>query len=167
MNNKFVYDLEGDAELSGSCLSIVSEEERLVCVPASERILLISHCLRNSNKCEASSGINGLECKACDPLCQVNILNKAAVQAGYGGVCIAPGGSMAVRFIKEKKPLGIVAVACYRELEEGIEAVKQISIHENMASPAIVVAPLKKEGCVDTEVDVDMAIKKISIGCSL
>ena len=165
MNDKTVYETGLENNFSGSCKGVYSEEERLFYIPPAERVLLLSHCLRISSKCKASSGMNGLECKGCDQGCQVNILNKTALQAGYGGVCIAPGGSLAVGFIKEKNPRGIVAVACSREIEEGIEAVRRISIDKNIEAPVIVAAPLKKEGCIDTEVDLKMAIKKIFIGC--
>ena len=73
---------------------------------------------------------------------------------------------MALRFIKENNPLGIVAVACDRELSEGVEGVKEMAKNEQ-AIPAIVIVPLTSDGCVDTEVDEGMAISAINSGCSL
>jgi hypothetical protein len=65
---------------------------------------------------------------------------------------------MALRYVKEHSPKGIVAVACPKELDEGVKGVKDML---GVDSPPIVLVPLTKEGCVDTEVDVDQAIRAI------
>lgn len=66
---------------------------------------------------------------------------------------------MTIRFIIENQPKGIVAIACRKELEEGIEAINEITkknkLNGNM--PAIAVVPLIKDGCVDTIVDLEEA----------
>ncbi len=143
----------------------ITDEERLPFVPPSQRILLISHCLRVSDRCKAKAGPRGLDCIECTPTCQVNILRKTALDYGYKSVCIAPGGSMALKFIKETRPLGIVAVACQKELEEGMESVKQLIEGNERHAPPIVLVPLTRDGCVDTQVDVEAAIGKIVLGC--
>jgi len=81
-------------------------------------------------------------------------------------VCIAPGGRLAERYVKEKSPKGIVAVACQKELEEGIHGVRELSGGDEL-TPPIVIIPLVKDGCVDTEVDEEQALKVITVGCSL
>ena len=68
-----------------------------------QRVLLISHCLRSSEKCTARMTKTGLGCKDdCPNRCTVGRLRIMAEKQGYRGVCIAPGGSMAIKFIKEE-----------------------------------------------------------------
>jgi hypothetical protein len=81
-------------------------------------------------------------------------------------VCIAPGGRLAVNYVKEKKPQAIVAIACQKELEEGVHGVQELS-QSSDPMPVILVIPLAKDGCVDTEVDEEQALRMISLGCSL
>ncbi|HPC39912.1 MAG TPA: DUF116 domain-containing protein [Spirochaetota bacterium] len=140
-------------------------EERLSHVDPSRRILLISHCLRSSAVCKASIETWGIDCVECNPRCQVNLLRRKALDLGYQGVCVAPGGSMALKYVKEQRPAGIVAVACMKELEEGIDNVARLA-GSGIEAPPIVVVPLTKDGCVNTEVNVQMAYDKISIGCA-
>jgi hypothetical protein len=71
-----------------------------------------------------------------------------------------------VQFVKDNSPRGIVAVACHKELEEGIHGVRELSDVDGSELP-IVVVPLTKDGCVDTEVDLEQALEMIALGCSL
>lgn len=131
-------------------------EERLRSVEPGERILLISHCLRSSEKCTAGMSKKGLQCRDdCKSRCSVGRLRLLAEKCGYKGVCIAPGGSMALKFIKENNPEGIVAIACMKELEEGVCAVKEfVETKKGRGYPPVIVSvPLLRDGCVDTEVD--------------
>ena len=146
---------------------ILTDEERLSRVAPSDRILLMSHCLRCCGSCKAKIGVWGIDCVDCNPDCQVNRLRKTALGLGYKGVCIAPGGSMALKYVREYAPRGIVAVACQRELEEGIDSVRKLASSGSDAIPPIVIVPLSKDGCVDTEVNVGEAIASISLGCGV
>jgi hypothetical protein len=140
--------------------------ERLSVVDSTERILLLSHCLRPSQTCPGKFDRKGLICpESCEEDCVIARLRQAAISLGYKGVCIAAGGSMALRFVKEYRPRGIVAVACARELEEGVEGVRGM-VEDEGEIPAIVVVPLLKDGCVDTVVDEDQAREALSIGCT-
>lgn len=94
----------------------------------------------------------------------VGRLRRAALAAGYRGVCVASGGSMALKFVAEQNPRGIVAVACNKELAEGIEGVLGLALSAGEAPP-IVVVPLLRDGCVDTEVDEAQALAAIALGC--
>ena len=62
--------------------------------------------------------------------------------------------------------LAIVAVACDKELQEGIRGVSQLSLNHNGQIPVVII-PLSKDGCVDTEVDVRLALEEISLGCAM
>lgn len=147
-------------------MNTTSAEERLSLVDPSQRILLLPHCLRCSETCQGKYGKWGLECCECNPDCTINHLRKAAMNLGYKGVCIAPGGRLAVNYVKENRPRAIVAVACQKELEEGVHGVQELTDSDDLMPP-IVVIPLTKDGCVDTEVDEEQALEIITLGCSL
>jgi len=141
------------------------QERQLASIKPQDRVLLISHCLRPSQLCQARVGKQGLECRDdCPHRCTIGRLRILAQELGYGGICIAPGGSMALRFVKEKKPKGIVAIACNKELEEGVCAVGDILKDDDIRHlPLIVTIPLTKDGCVDTEVNEEEAERIIRL----
>jgi uncharacterized protein len=141
-------------------------EEKLKGIPPEDRILLISHCLRFSDTCGARMGKRGLQCRDdCKDRCSIGRLRMLAEDCGYKGICIAPGGSMALKFIRDTRPAGIVAIACMKELEEGVCAVKElVEAGKNSREPPVIVSvPLLKDGCVDTEVDEDEAERIIRL----
>jgi uncharacterized protein len=140
---------------------------RLSATDPKERVLLLSHCMRPSGQCPAKFTRNGLQCtEECMEECVLGRLRRAAIALGYKGVCIAAGGTMALNFVAEHDPRGIVAVACERELAEGIDGVGRLSTDEDgKEPPVIVVVPLLKDGCVDTEVDEALALETIAVGC--
>lgn len=143
-------------------------EEKILGIDPGKRILLLSHCIRPSQDCTAKMSKDGLMCKDdCTTECILGKLRKLATKMGYIGVCIAPGGSMALKFIKKTQPEAIIAIACMKELSEGIDAVEEITGDDNGSSdngrPVIVVLPLLKDGCVDTEVDEEEAIRIVGL----
>ena len=144
---------------------MTTEEELFSHINPADRILLLSHCLRPSQSCTAKYDKRGLICTDdCKEDCVIGRLRKAALELNYKGICIAPGGSLAVKYVKETKPAGIVAIACQKELREGVESVREFSNANN--TPSIISVPLTKDGCVDTEVDETQAMKAIYLGCS-
>jgi geranylgeranyl diphosphate synthase type II len=148
-------------------MTINHVDEGLSQVDPSRRVLLLSHCLRPSQSCPGKFNKQGLMCSEdCLEDCVIRRLREVASRMGYKGTCVAAGGAMALRFIKEHNPLGIVAVACDRELSEGVEGVKEMT-RNTQEVPAIVIVPLTSDGCVDTEVDEGIAISAITLGCSL
>ncbi len=144
-------------------------EEIFKSIKPDQRVLLVSHCLRSSEKCMAKMTRTGLGCRDdCSNRCSIGRLRILAEKQGYKGICIAPGGSMAIKFINEKNPKGIVAVACMKELAEGVSAVKELEGNEKDNGsgnnvPVIMSVPLLKDGCVDTEVDEEEAERIISL----
>lgn len=137
--------------------------EQLSRISPVERILLLPHCLRRSNTCQAKYDLHGLECMECNPDCSINKLRLKALEYGYKGVCVAPGGHLAIKFVREYNPKAIVAVACSKELEEGICELEKLT--KDSITPVIVIVPLLKDGCIDTEVDDERALEIISTGC--
>jgi hypothetical protein len=141
-----------------------SIEEELSRVDISERVLLLAQCLRPSQTCPGKFDKKGLVCpEGCSEDCALRRFKEVASKLGYKGVCIAAGGAMALRFVKEHGPRGIVAVACEKELAEGVEGVKEMAKDEH-ETPVIVVIPLLRDGCVDTEVDEEQVLKAIALG---
>jgi len=67
---------------------------------------------------------------------------------------------MALRFVNRLQPERIVAVACPKELELGVRSVEEMMDGLD-AVPLVRVVPLSKDGCVDTEVDVDRVLQAI------
>jgi hypothetical protein len=125
-------------------------------IPFAHRVLLLPHCLRPSKDCPGKMTKQGLDCTGCTRVeCAIYQLRTSAVEVGYGGVCVAPGGRLAIRFLIENQPAGVVAIACHKELEEGLEAVDEIEWQNGR--PAVATVPLLLDGCVDTEVDVTTA----------
>lgn len=147
-------------------MKVISVEERLSQIAPSERVLLLSHCQRPSQTCLGTFNKKGLVCPAdCNENCVIKRFKEVALRAGYKGVCIAAGGAMAIRFVEEHNPAGIVAVACDKELAEGIEGVREL-VKDEQDMPAIVTIPLLTNGCVDTTVDEEQVMKAIVLGCS-
>lgn len=133
-------------------------------VPFAQRVLLLPHCLRPSESCPGKMTKQGLDCTGCTRSeCAIYQLRAAAVEAGYEGVCVAPGGRLAVRFLAEHQPAGVVAVACDKELEEGLDAIRRMKWDNDY--PAVALVPLLRDGCVDTEVDIEMA-QEVIFSCN-
>lgn len=130
-------------------------------IPASERVLLLPHCLRPADRCPGKPSREGFWCPPDCPVedCPIRILRVEAERLGYKGVCVAPGGALALRYVQEKRPRAVVAVACQKELWEGKEAVGKLP-----EPPVVAVLPLLRDGCVDTEVDVAAARRLLGEG---
>ena len=125
-------------------------------VPFAQRVLLLPYCLRPSQDCPGKMTKQGLDCTGCTRVeCAIYQLRTAAVEAGYEGICVAPGGRLAARFVTEHQPAGVVAIACHKELEEAMEAADQVEWANGQ--PAAALVPLLQDGCVDTTVDVALA----------
>jgi len=62
------------------------------------------------------------------------------------------------------RPQAVVAVACNKELEEGVHGIGELT--DLVIEPLIIIIPLTKDGCVDTAVDLEKAVQIISSGCS-
>lgn len=135
--------------------------EDLSGIPASERVLLLPHCLRPSQRCPGKPSREGFQCPSDCPVedCPIRVLRAEAEGLGYKGVCVAPGGALALRYVQEKRPRLVVAVACQKELAEGKEGVAKLK-----DPPVVVALPLLRDGCVDTEVDLSAALRLLRAG---
>lgn len=129
---------------------------RRVKVPANRLLVLAAHCLQGG-VCgqNLSRGIDS--CKGCG-LCPVKGLLE--LRNRYGVLCrIAGGGRQALGFVKEAEVAAVVAVACERELVEGIFA--------SFPKPVLAIRNTRPKGaCHDTRVDlseVEAAIRELII----
>ena len=118
-------------------------------VPYNERALFLSHCLKDSEKCKAGMSENGIICEECG-FCDISKIKQEAEKLGYK-VYIVPGGSMVFKIIQRTEPKACVGVACYYELEEAFEKLTIVG----MPFQGI---PLLKDGCRDTEVEIQRVI---------
>lgn len=126
--------------------------------PVKKRLVFLPQCLRNSKKCKAELTEYGYICKKCGS-CSIFEIIKYAESLGYDKIFIVPGGSMVYKIIREyaDKKIAALGVACLPEL---CEASERLSI-KGIAHQSV---PLRKTGCVDTEVDVDEVKKKLALG---
>lgn len=111
---------------------------------APEDILILApHCLQRV-QCPHKITVDAKNCKKCG-LCPVGDLLNLSQELGVQLV-IATGGTFARKFIKEKKPQAIIAIACERDLTSGIQDVEKI--------PVIGVLNERPEGpCYNTRVN--------------
>ncbi len=136
-------------------------EAGLAGIPPAERVLLLPHCLRPSQTCPGRPSRDGFQCpEDCGERCGIRSLRTEALRLGYKGVCVAPGGALALRFVREVRPRAVVAIACAKELREGEEALADLG----PAPPFVAVVPLSRDGCVDTEVNLDAALALLRAG---
>lgn len=86
--------------------------------PASRILLLMPHCLQRSD-CARRLTYDIRNCKRCGR-CPIDGL--LAISDHYGiELAIATGGTIARRIVVQKRPKLILAVACERDLAEGIQ----------------------------------------------
>lgn len=116
-------------------------------------LILLPHCLQKSDckiritddiiKCE--------ECGACDMAKLKGLMNKYQVRAA-----VASGGSIARKLISDTNPNVIIAVACHRDLTEGVR--------DSWRYPVYAVLNERPNGpCFETTVStstIEFAIKK-------
>ena len=83
-------------------------------------IVVFSHCLQNS-KCPEKIALDIYNCKKCGK-CVVKDILELSEQ--YKVRCeAASGGRMALAKIKKASPKVVIAIACEKELKEGIKGI--------------------------------------------
>ena len=119
-----------------------------------DRVLFLPHCLRRIPECKGECSKSGFNCLSCNDECPISELKSFAEDLGYTTL-VVPGGSMIKKFLEENRPSGVVGVACFDELMQGMTLVR----HLNTKS-AIQMVLLSKDGCTLTEVDTE-SVKKV------
>lgn len=118
-------------------------------------LVLLPHCLQNS-ECKiriTNDIIDCAECGACDIAKVKGIISKHNVRAA-----VATGGSLARKLIQDSRPDVIIAVACHRDLTDGVR--------DSWRFPVYAVLNERPNGpCFETRVSVsiiEFAIKKFA-----
>jgi hypothetical protein len=113
-----------------------------------DRMIFLPYCLR-SRQCPAKLEEDGLICLKCGK-CDISRIKTEAESLGYG-VFIVPGSSLIKKIIKKYKPKAVIGVGCHSEVREGTNKMAAIG----MPAKGLI---LNKDGCIDTEVDVERLI---------
>jgi hypothetical protein len=120
---------------------------RLRKVSSEELLLLFPACLQNS-ACDAKITKDISNCRRCGK-CKVMSILEMAEHYGVRAV-VATGGELALQEAKGKDVRGIVAIACEKELRQGIMAA--------FPKPVLGVVNLRLHGpCKDTDVSMEEA----------
>lgn len=121
-------------------------------IPAERILLLLPHCLQ-WHDCKLRITFNPYNCARCGK-CPVGSLLDIADRTGVK-IAIATGGTLARRHIKELRPLAVVAVACPRDLGQGMLDAHPI--------PVAGVENSRPAGdCIDTQVDLKIVEERIN-----
>jgi len=116
------------------------------------KILLLPQCLRHPSCKARCDPVHGYECKRCG-LCDISKLNEAAERYNFQ-VFVVPGGSFVKKIFKKYRPEACLGVACYNELSENMQTVSFIPVQGVL---------LLKDGCFNTEANVEEIIQKMEI----
>ncbi|MCX5781482.1 MAG: DUF116 domain-containing protein [Elusimicrobia bacterium] len=133
-------------------------EKLFSAIPYEERIAFVPHCLRNSEKCKAKERGSYFICMECGA-CKISKISKKAKELGYKGIFILKGGRTIEKLVKEFKPKAVLGVACYFEGAQGIELLDNNGGKDKIAVQFV---PLTKDGCTDTDVNLDVVLKALS-----
>ena len=114
-------------------------------------LLLVPHCLQKTT-CGHNVIHDINQCAHCG---QCNITDIIKLRDDYGVQCnIASGGRQAIDMVRDPSVKLVVAVACEKELSDGILAA--------FPKPVIAVPNLRPEGpCKNTRVNIDSAIEAV------
>ncbi len=154
----FLYKMDIDEETYDRVyvqLKNNAMKDKVSSVDFEDRMVMVPQCLRHPEKCESELGEWGHECNRCGR-CDIDEIISISEELGYGAVYIIPGSSMAKKLLKEKDHKAVVAVACHSELVEGFEAAHVYDV-------PVQGVPLEKEGCIDTEADLEEVEKKLRV----
>ncbi len=120
-------------------------------IPPERILMLLPHCLQNHD-CVHRITFDPENCRRCG-VCQVGELVDLAREKGVR-IAVATGGTLARRHVKESEPLAVIAVACPRDLGQGMLDAWPVPVYgiENSRPCG---------DCVDTRVDVEEVKKAI------
>jgi len=123
-------------------------EERFRRVPNEKKIVFLPQCLRDCNRCRAALQKYGYKCVKCSRKCKARKIKELSEKIGCRAF-IVPGGSMLSKIIKKYKPKAVLGIACKKEI---VMAFDELSLPTQGIE-------LLKDGCVNTDVDIDEVIK--------
>jgi hypothetical protein len=116
------------------------------------RVVLLPQCMRHPNCKARCDPVHGYECKRCG-LCDISKICEAGEKYNFQ-VFVIPGGSFVKKIFKESRPKACLGVACYNELAEDMQEVSFVPVQGVL---------LLKDGCFNTQANVDEIIRKMEI----
>jgi len=120
--------------------------DQVEAIPPDRRLLLLPHCLRNSERCNAEYNQLGLLCRDCGA-CRLTDLRAVALARGYQ-VLIAEGSPTVIEIILRGHADAILGAACLNSLEKSLEKIL-------LAGVPCMAVPLLNNSCRDTSTDED------------
>lgn len=120
--------------------------DQVMAVPTSRRLLLLPHCLRDTEACPAEYDEFGLRCEDCGA-CKLTGLRELARQKGYR-VLIAEGSPIVMQIILGGHVDAVLGVACLNSLEKALDRILMVGL------PSMAV-PLLASTCRHTSTDED------------
>ena len=123
---------------------------RFAAVPYAERICLVPQCLRKLGSCQARETARGYDCAGC-MCCPAGSILAETRRLGYRGFYVLKGGRAVSTVLSESRPRAAVGVACSYEGALGI-------LECERAGVAVQFVPLSRDGCAETEVDVEEVV---------
>jgi uncharacterized protein len=117
------------------------------------KFLFLPHCLRNTQECQARITGTGYQCLLCGK-CKIKDIIDIAINNKYI-VFIVPGASMVKSIFTREKIAEedvVVGVACQLELKD----FRNNFLQKKNKSQNRIAVPLKKDGCINTEADMEM-----------
>lgn len=136
-----------------------SMADKFKAIDNSEKIVLLPHCMRNSKVCKATDEGTYFSCAKCGA-CKIAQIQKLADELGYKKVYVMKGGKAIYNILVEQKIKAVVAVACHFEGAQGIKMTDSLKVVAQFVS-------LLKDGCCDTDVDVNEVEKIMRIGSNI
>ena len=132
-----------------------SVAEKFKNIPCQERAVLLPHCMRNSKQCKALDEGTFYSCAKCG-CCKIAQIQKLAEEKKYKKVYIMKGGKAIHNILVEQKIKAVVAVACHFEGVQGIKMTDSLKVIAQFI-------PLLKDGCYNTDVDINDVEKIMKI----
>jgi hypothetical protein len=126
-------------------------KRRWIKAKSKEILILAPHCLQNSN-CNQKILRDINNCLGCG---RCNLKDLGEIYKKYQlSLSIVTGGSLAKEKVKEKEYQGVIAIACEKEIEEGIR--------NSFPTPVFAVVNNRPKGpCQDTKVDINKVMEGI------
>ena len=122
-------------------------------IPYSERVVLVPHCMRNTKLCKAKEMGSYYLCAECGA-CKIGDISKKTKELGYKALYVLKGGKAVKKLVEDLKPKAALGVACYFE---GVMGMQESEKH----GLAVQFVPLTKDGCVDTDVNLEEVFKTL------
>ncbi len=127
-------------------LSSAFWRDQVTAIPPHRRLLLLPHCMRNADVCQAEYDQFGLRCRNCGG-CSLGSLRASAERQGYR-VLIAEGSPIVMQILLAGQVDAVLGVACLNSLEKALDKILLVGL------PSMAV-PLLSALCRDSASDED------------